>query len=174
MFHAFDNDRPNKPMERADWMALLSRAPLELLEAALAPHTLVAPSWLRRPETGLMMVQGRAGATGERFNLGEVTVTRCALRLAIGSEPGHEAHLPVGVGYVLGRSQRHARLAATADALLQDPAHRASLTTHLLEPVREHLNHVRSARDVRAQSTKVEFFTVAREAGTPDSDEDSE
>ena len=180
MFHAFDNDGPGKPLARADWIALLSRAPLELLETALAAHTRVAPRWLRQPETGLMMVQGRAGATGERFNLGEVTVTRCALRLAVepgpgsGVEPGALVPTAVGVGYVLGRSHRHARLAATADALLQDPAHIDGLTVQLIQPVREHLSHLRSARHARAQSTKVEFFTVAREAGTPDSEEDSE
>jgi alpha-D-ribose 1-methylphosphonate 5-triphosphate synthase subunit PhnG len=44
----------------------------------------------------------------------------------------------------------------------------------LLQPVREHLGYLRSARHARAQCTKVEFFTVAREAGAPDSDEDSE
>ena len=61
---------------RQEWMALLARAPLPLLEQALQP---LEPSrkteWLRRPETGLYMVQGRAGGTGGRFNLGEITVT---------------------------------------------------------------------------------------------------
>ena len=102
------------------------------------------PRWLRQPETGLMMVQGRAGATGERFNLGEVTVTRCALRL--GATPDAAVATPVGVAYVLGRSHRQARLAATADALLQDPAHRDAVFAQLLQPVREHLSNLRSAR----------------------------
>ena len=172
MFHAFDNDGPGKPPQRADWMGLLSRAPLDLLEAALAQHMSTAPRWLRQPETGLMMVQGRAGATGERFNLGEVTVTRCALRL--GATADTAVATPVGVAYVLGRSHRQARLAATADALLQDPAHRDAVSAQLLQPVREHLSNLLSSRHARAQSTKVEFFTVAREAGAPDSDEDSE
>ncbi len=180
MFHAFDNDGPGQPPQRADWMAILSRTPLDLLEAALARHMRAAPRWLRQPETGLMMVQGRAGATGERFNLGEVTVTRCALRLRAApdtvtdAEPGAPVTSPVGVAYVLGRSHRQARLAATADALLQDPAHRDAVVAELLAPAREHLSKLRSVRHARAQSTKVEFFTVAREAGAPDSDEDSE
>ena len=180
MFHAFDNDGPGKSPQRADWMALLSRAPPDLLEAALAKHISAAPRWLRQPETGLMMVQGRAGATGERFNLGEVTVTRCALRLkaapdaVVDVRPGAPVAASVGVAYVLGRSHRQARLAATADALLQDPAHRDAVFAQLLQPVREHLNNLRSARHARTQITKVEFFTVAREAGAPDSDEDSE
>jgi alpha-D-ribose 1-methylphosphonate 5-triphosphate synthase subunit PhnG len=169
MFHAFDNDVPGKANPRALWMALLSRAPLNLLEAALGPHLGTAPHWLRPPETGLMMVQGRAGATGERFNLGELTLTRCALRL--GSSAAAGAH--VGVAYVLGRSHRQAQLAATADALLQDPTQREALDTELLHPVRELLARQSASRHARAQSSKVEFFTVAREAGGADDAQDN-
>ncbi|MGE4112413.1 MAG: phosphonate C-P lyase system protein PhnG, partial [Burkholderiales bacterium] len=96
--------------ERQRWIGLLARAPAAMLEAGLAavpgqPHT-----WLRRPETGLFMVQGRVGGTGNRFNLGEVTVTRCALRLPGGT---------CGVAYIQGRSHNRAEMAALADALLQ-------------------------------------------------------
>lgn len=161
MFHAFDNSAPNRPLSRPQWMALLSRSPLGLLESALAAHANGTPQWLRAPETGLMMVQGRAGGTGERFNLGEVTVTRCALRLP--QAPLDSA--AVGVAYVLGRSHRQARLAAMADALLQDPAQHATLEINLLQPVRAHLARQQAQRAARAHSTKVEFFTVAREAG---------
>lgn len=141
-------------------MALLARAPLQVLEAALTQHSAAAPRWLRSPETGLMMVQGRAGGTGERFNLGEVTVTRCALRL-----PGASVQALVGVGYVMGRSHRHAHLAALADALLQDPAQQPVLQAQLLQPVRDHLARQQLLRQQRVQSTRVEFFTVARESG---------
>ncbi len=164
MFHAFDNQDPAPQMLRADWMALLSRAPLDLLESAVGAHWPVKPHWLRAPETGLMMVQGRAGSTGERFNLGEVTVSRCALRLQGASM---EATV-VGVAYALGRSHRQVGLAAVADALLQDPAHQPLLMQTLLSPVRQHLALQRSQREERAQSTKVEFFTVARESGSTD------
>jgi alpha-D-ribose 1-methylphosphonate 5-triphosphate synthase subunit PhnG len=114
-----------------------------------------------------MMVQGRAGGTGERFNLGEVTVTRCALRL-----PGATQQAPVGVAYVMGRSHRHAQLAAMADALLQDPSQQAALDDLLLKPVRNHLAHQQMQRQQRVQSTKVEFFTVARESGSAEDDEE--
>lgn len=171
MFHAFDSQPPNLPLQRAQWMAVLARAPLPLLEAALCDATGAvsdAPQWLRRPETGLVMVQGRAGGTGERFNLGEVTVTRCALRLSGLPQPD----AAVGVAYVLGRSHRHAELAAVADALLQDPTQQAALDIRLLAPAREHIALQRAQRHARAQSSKVEFFTVAREAGGPDNDEE--
>ncbi len=168
MFHAFDSHPANRPPARAQWMALLARAPVALLEPALGAHAESAPQWLRAPETGLVMVQGRAGGTGERFNLGEVTVTRCALRL------GGVAHegAAVGVAYVLGRSHRQAQLAAVADALLQDPAQQDALHERLLAPVRRHLERESSERHARAQGSKVEFFTVARESGSAGSDED--
>lgn len=163
MFQSFDNASVQRPTSRAEWMALLARAPQKMLDGAIPAVSGSAPQWLRRPETGLMMVQGRAGGTGERFNLGEITVTRCALRLA-----GADAQAPVGVAYVLGRNHRQAQLAAMADALLQDPTHRERLEVDLLKPVREHLQQQQSMRHERAQTTKVDFLTVAREAGSGD------
>jgi alpha-D-ribose 1-methylphosphonate 5-triphosphate synthase subunit PhnG len=168
MFQAFDSEAVDPRADRQAWMALLARAPLDLLESALAPWSSAAPDWLRKPETGLYMVQGRAGATGERFNLGEVTVTRCALRLASGGA----RH--VGVAYVLGRLHRKAHLAATADALLQDVAHREALDANLLQPLRQWSAQRSAQRQAQAQSTKVEFFTVARESGGADGDEDAQ
>ena len=102
------------------------------------------------------------GGTGHRFNLGEITVTRCALRIA------HIENGAVGVAYVMGRNHRQAQLAAVADALLQDPALHESLALSVLQPVRQHLAQQQSRRAARAQSTKVDFFTVASESGTTD------
>lgn len=167
MFHAFDKIEPNRPLRRPDWMALLAHAPLSLLEEGLGLHTKQKPLWLRRPETGLYMVQGRAGGTAERFNLGEITVTRCALRLSGGGDS------PVGVAYVMGRNHRQAQLAAMADALLQDPAQQDTVDSTLLLPVRQHLAQVRALRAARAEATKVDFFTVAREASDASEESDA-
>lgn len=173
MFQAFDNPGPGRPLSRAHWMALLARAPIHILEPALHEHAALPARWLRAPETGLMMVQGRAGGTGERFNLGEVTVTRCALRVEVDGADGGEP--TVGVAYVLGRSHRQVQLAALADALLQDPARQAALDTSLLDPIRRHLAQAQAERQARTASTRVDFFTVARESGSnDDSDEDQE
>lgn len=163
MFHAFDSSGSGEPVARRDWMAVLARAPVQMLESALADWSRQEPGWLRRPETGLMMVQGRAGGTGERFNLGEVTVTRCALRV-----DGRDEAAPVGVAWVLGRNARQCRLAAIADALLQDPACRAQIEGALIEPVRRHLAAQHAQAHARSQSTRVDFFTVARESSAPD------
>jgi alpha-D-ribose 1-methylphosphonate 5-triphosphate synthase subunit PhnG len=169
MFQKYDHAQPPAQAERQEWMALLARAPRPLLDAALSEHVDLQLQWLRRPETGLMMVQGRAGGTGNRFNLGEVTVTRCALRVEAGRDDA-----PVGVAYVMGRNHHQAQMAALADALLQDPAQRPALEATLLAPVRKHLALKQAQRQQRAQTTKVDFLTVAREAGDPDNSPDEE
>lgn len=136
-------------------MGLLARAALDELEQGIGALPPPAHEWLRRPETGLFMLRGRIGGTGDRFNLGEVTVTRCALRLATGE---------TGVAYVRGRSHRHAELAALADALLQSPLHREAVQQTLIAPLERSAESARMRMQQQAQSTRVEFFTVAREA----------
>ena len=65
---------------RKAWMGVLARAvPARLAELVPDPPP---HSFLRAPEVGAVMVRGRTGATGAPFNLGEMTVTRCAVRLA--------------------------------------------------------------------------------------------
>ena len=153
---------------RRAWMAVLARTPRAELEAALGEALGGAPApafdWLRPPQTGLAMVRGRVGGTGDAFNLGEATVTRATLRLrasdtqATGAgEPG-----PVGVACHLGRDKRRAELAALADALLQLPAHHARLHAQLIEPLAARLAARRDARRADAASTRVEFFTMVR------------
>ena len=141
-------------------MRLLSRAPLQMLEEALAELAGPHPRWLRRPETGLVMVQGRIGGSGERFNLGELTVTRRALR------PDLERVVcnNLGLAYGMRRPARHAELAATADALLQDPAARGRVPADLLESIASRLDGEHAARRAKARATRVDFFTVARES----------
>ena len=152
---------------RAQWLALLARAPLALLEQVLQPHLQASPYWLRKPETGLMMVEARAGGNGERFNLGEMTVTRCALRLSNAS-----THRHVGISYIVGRSHRHAYLAAVADALLLDDSERSEIERSLLTPVRALLASKKASRQAQADTSKVDFFTVARESGIDSDDEE--
>ncbi|OWU85342.1 phosphonate metabolism protein PhnG [Oceanicola sp. 22II-s10i] len=138
---------------RRAWMSLLATAPERLLSdlmSALGP----APEHriLRAPEVGGVMVRGRAGGTGAAFNMGEMTVTRCALRLADGT---------VGHGYVQGRSRDHATRAALVDALMQG-AQAEEVEAKVLGPLRRARDEKREARAARAAATKVEFFTMAR------------
>lgn len=165
MLHSVDSTGSSG---RQQWIGLIARAPEALLESALArvpgqPHT-----WLRRPETGLYMVQGRVGGAGNRFNLGEMTVTRCALRLAGGTS----GVACTGVAYILGRSHRRAEMAALADALMQTAEYRPLIEEVLLQPAARLIADADRARSGKAQSTRVDFFTVAREAGAQDAGSD--
>lgn len=139
---------------RQRWLALLARTPLARLESALAAEgELPAFRTVRPAETGLVMVRGRAGGTGERFNLGEMTVSRCTVVDPAGR---------IGVGWVAGRDRRKAELIARADALLQDPARRARLSATLVEPAAVDIEAANHARATRAAATKVDFFTMVR------------
>lgn len=139
---------------RRRWMSILAKARLAELEDAwkdLADKP--AYDWLRKPEVGMVMVRGRAGGTGGRFNLGQMTVTRCALKLVGGQ---------AGLGYVQGRSKRHAELAAVFDALLQDSARRGDLESQVVGRLEAAQNARRDTRSRKAASTKVDFFTLVR------------
>ena len=142
---------PHPAPERRHWMAVLARSEAEAIAALLVPlPPLPAHETLRPPETGLVMVRGRAGGDGAAFNLGEMTVTRCAVRL--GETVGH--------AYVAGRDKRHAELVAALDAALQDGARRAALMATVIEPLAAAQAEI-VARDARrAAATRVEFFTM--------------
>ena len=115
------------------------------------------PAWtvVRPPEICIVMARGRAGGTGQRFNLGEVSVTRCAVQLDYGA---------IGFGYVMGRNRRHAELAAAVDAMLQTPSRRDALERAIIAPLTLRLDEKRLRRSRKAAATKVEFFTMVRGA----------
>jgi alpha-D-ribose 1-methylphosphonate 5-triphosphate synthase subunit PhnG len=98
------------------------------------------------------MVRGRAGGTGAPFNLGEMTVTRCALTLQSGE---------VGHAYVQGRRKPDAEAAALVNALMQTDAVTV-LRTKVLEPLEQEATTRRSTRAEKAAATKVDFFTMVR------------
>jgi alpha-D-ribose 1-methylphosphonate 5-triphosphate synthase subunit PhnG len=150
-------------------MAVLARTPRTELEAALGRalegQPLPTYDWLRRPETGLAMVRGRVGGSGDAFNLGEATVTRATLRLrSTNSDATSDAtaQATIGVACHLGRDKRRAELAALADALLQLPDRHAQLYAQLIEPLAAHMAAARAAREQKVASTRVEFFTMVR------------
>lgn len=139
---------------RQRWLAVLARAStaeLEALRGHLEP--VQEMQILRRSETGMVMLRGRVGGTGEAFNLGEASVTRCALRLG---------DSPLGVGYTLGREVRKAELIACFDARLQQAAYRDALLNAVIEPLARKQSAVHSQRSREAASTKVEFYTMVR------------
>ena len=139
---------------RPAWLAVLARATLAQLEAMVpAAGELASLKQVRPPEIGMVMLRGRVGGTGDAFNLGEASLTRCALRLAGGA---------LGVGYTLGRDRRKAELIALLDALLQEPARTADLLQEILEPLRRGQVARRDAASRAAASSRVDFFTLVR------------
>ena len=143
---------------RRRWMGVLARADVATIEALLATAPALPPhDLLRAPEVGLVMLRGRAGGDGAPFNLGEMTVTRCAVRTPDGT---------MGLSYAAGRDRRQAELAALLDAALQDEARRAALLEAVIEPLAAAQAEA-AARDARrAAATRVEFFTMATMRGS--------
>lgn len=144
---------PPETDARRRWMGVLARASVaELGEGLGAIGPLPGYRFLRAPETGLTLLRGRIGGSGEAFNLGEMTVTRCAVAFEDGGEPG--------VAYVAGRDPRQAELAAVLDALLlRQSAPAAALVERLAEAQAER----RRRTQATVAPSKVEFFTLVRE-----------
>ena len=138
-------------------MAVLARATADQLEAALrnAP-SLPAYLRLRGPESGLVMVRGRAGGTGSAFNVGEMTATRCTVQTACGR---------IGHAYAAGRDARQAELAAWLDAALQDPVLEPALQAAVVAPLAAAQEQARQITARKAAATRVEFFTMGTMRG---------
>ncbi len=139
--------------DRQRWMAVLARAPagdIATLLDACAP----IPNWrtLRGPESGLVIVRGRAGGGGAPFNLGEMTVTRCTVRTDEGL---------VGHAYIAGRDAERAKLAALVDALLLNPGRSAVLQDRVITPLERSQRQERETTSRKAAATRVQFFTLA-------------
>ena len=148
-----DGQAPGSNGRRAA-LSLLARADKQELAAvwkALSP----APSFetVRPPETGLVMVRGRIGGGGAPFNFGEVTVTRCAIRMESGE---------VGFGHVLGRDRKRAELVACFDALLQSKRYRGFVEERLRAPVAARAKAEDDQKRRQTAATRVNFFTMVR------------
>lgn len=142
--------------ERQAALAALAQATREdLIHAVAGLPGAEAAVDLKPAEVGLVMLRGRIGGDGAPFNCGEATVARAVVQLPGGF---------VGYGQRLGRDTVAARAAAVADALWQDPAHRETIETTLLAPVRRRIAEARAVAAARTAATRVEFFTMAREA----------
>jgi alpha-D-ribose 1-methylphosphonate 5-triphosphate synthase subunit PhnG len=140
--------------ERRRWLSILAKAPSEDV-IAVWDSLAERPEYqtLRAPEIGMVLVRGRAGGTGDAFNMGEMTVTRAAVRLASGE---------TGIGYVAGRNRRHAEIAAAVDAMMQAPALRPAVDGAVVARLAREQHERRDAAARKAAATKVDFFTMVR------------
>jgi alpha-D-ribose 1-methylphosphonate 5-triphosphate synthase subunit PhnG len=145
--------------KRRGWLAVLAKASLDELEAAwrsLPDKPLYRV--LRPAETGLVMVRGRVGGTGQPFNMGEMTMTRAAVQLLDAAN----AVTYAGFGHVAGRLKRRAELVAVFDALLQDPHRQEAVAAAVVTPLAAGQRAERATRAGRVAATKVDFLTMVR------------
>jgi alpha-D-ribose 1-methylphosphonate 5-triphosphate synthase subunit PhnG len=150
---------PSTHSQRQAWLAVLAHAP----RAALAEHAEACAlgqtfDWLREPETGLALVRARIANRGDRFNLGEVTLTRCIARVSVAG------HTTAGVGHTLGRDEQRARWVAQLDALLQQPTLQAKLLAEVIEPLRALREAALAQEQARHAASRVAFYTLQAEA----------
>jgi alpha-D-ribose 1-methylphosphonate 5-triphosphate synthase subunit PhnG len=138
------------PVQRAEAMRLFSLAPWTSLDEKTRDLADIAHTMMRGPEIGLVMLRGRMGATGNAFNVGETTVTRCTVKLATGQE-GH--------AYVQGRNGEHAKRAALCDAVFQAQPERLRPVLAVLDA---EILSARLTTSSKAAATKVDFFTMVR------------
>ena len=142
--------------ERQAWMKILATSSSKQIESVWAGATglnEIQCDIIRKPERGLVMVRGRAGSGGGQFNLGEMTVTRCAVRLPEGQ---------TGVSYIAGRNLDHALIAAKADALLQSETHHQQAYDALVAPLKQQNDASETERAAKVAATRVNFFTMVR------------
>ncbi|UTD57405.1 phosphonate C-P lyase system protein PhnG [Halomonas sp. MS1] len=136
---------------------------------ALTPTKRLCESWavldiqvryrcVRGPETGMVMVRGRMGGSGNAFNLGEMTVTRASVALD-DDTPGGGG---LGHGWVAGRSHEHAELIALIDACARQQHWAHRIDEELIEPLSQSLADERIERSQTAAATRVDFFTMVR------------
>ena len=149
-------------LTRPQWMRLLALAPESTLQELLQPLAqAISYTFLRRPEAGLLMVEGKTG--GRRFNLGEMLITRCAVTLSSQSAEADQSDDPVqGHAWICGNSPRHAELAALGDALMQLPGYTTRLGMELFEHLRAHEAREAAEEERKTAPTRVDFFTLAR------------
>ncbi|AJJ17755.1 MULTISPECIES: phosphonate C-P lyase system protein PhnG [Yersinia] len=148
---------------RQNWMSVLAHSqPAELLAHWQALNLSPQYQVIRAPEIGLNQLQARMGATGRRFILGDMTITRAVIRL-------NDSMDVYGYSYIAGRNKPHAELCAVLDALLQHSTVKgkpAGLNELLLKTVIHPLAAIQQERrQLRAgaiTASKVDFFTLVR------------
>jgi len=143
-----------KSNSRRLWMSVLAQAPAQELVELAQPFLAAAGfTTVRAPQIGLAQVRARMGGTGSRFNLGDVTITRCVVQ----SAAGHYGH-----AYIRGRDKPHALCAAQLDALMQEEGRRGQLEHRVIDPLRRLIAQRQRQRSAEAAATRVNFFTLVR------------
>ena len=139
--------------KRKSWMSLLATSNKnDLLNLWEQKKININYEWLRTPEIGSIMAQGRMGVTGDKFNIGEVTITRCSLKLNCGT---------IGHSYVQGRSKKKAEISALCDALMQTEMSK-EINKSIIIPLEKIKKNNKDKILSKSEATKVDFFTLVR------------
>lgn len=146
--------QPDLLAARRQRLGLLARATPGEVEDALDALGIASShvTDLRGPETGLVMMTGRMGGDGARFNLGEATVSRSTIHLATGE---------VGFGQRLGTDRELARRTAILDAAAATAAG-APIIDRLCEEIEQRLATEHGRVEAETAATRVDFFTLVR------------
>ncbi|ORM79061.1 phosphonate C-P lyase system protein PhnG [Pantoea deleyi] len=140
--------------DRQRWLSVLAHSNAAMLETHWQALNLQPAFTLVRPaEIGLTRLQARMGATGNRFVMGDATVTRAVVQLEDGT---------LGYSYLLGRDKAHTERCALLDALLQQPETRPLLEERIISPLAAWREEQRQLRAREIASSKVDFFTLVR------------
>lgn len=141
-------------LSRQNWLSVLAHSEPTTL-ATLWSQQNLQPNYtlLRAPQTGLAQVQGRMGATGNAYNIGDVTLTRAVVKLASNE---------IGVGYIAGRNKDHCLRVALVDALLQHKDFFQVLYDNVIKPLRQQRQQATQQHEAATNQSKVDFFTLVR------------
>jgi alpha-D-ribose 1-methylphosphonate 5-triphosphate synthase subunit PhnG len=146
---------------RAQWLGLCASSQADQFTALLENYcqdfhqNIQQAISLRGPEVCLLQLPARVDGQGRPFIFSEATVTRCSLRHQVGH---------VGHSMVLGRQLQHAKHVAFFDALMHRADWAATSGQAILKALSQTLAEQQALRRAQAEATKVQFFTLAREA----------
>ena len=110
-------------------------------------------SIIREPEIGMVQIRGKMGNVGDKFNVGDATMTRASVLLETGE---------IGHCYMLGRNVKQALLASRIDAVMQIEKYKDMLNIQIINPLENIYKTTKQKQKKEAQTSKVDFFTLER------------
>ena len=139
-------------MLRPEWISIFSKTSEDLLKNSL-DHINFKENYdvLLGPEIGSIMIQGRAGGTGDKFNLGEATLTKCIVKF----------QEKTGYSYHLGRNLIKSEYGAILDALMQIESYHSKLLMYVKE-FQEEIQKEKTKIIAGSSESKDDFFTMVR------------
>ncbi|MDY0362388.1 MAG: phosphonate C-P lyase system protein PhnG [Desulforegulaceae bacterium] len=144
--------------KRKFWLEVLSLSKPETVYSLWEKSTLNLPlyEYLRKPETGLYMVRGKTDPDKQIFNLGEVIVSRCAVKTKDNFK---------GISYIKGSDIKYCEFCAVLDGAMQNEKNFTDIYEKIIEPAFLILEQEKKKNFEKINKTKVEFFTMGKSDG---------